>query len=452
MADDDGAADEGLVRKQEEDYTEKVDEVLPAAVAQATGGDLRGAIDGLLPLEKKARIASDSKSTARLCEAIVQLCFDAGDWNVMCESIIMLTKRRGALKMAVTKMVQKAMECLKKSPDMETTLKLIDTLRTCTAGKIHVEIERARLTMKLSKIKEAEGNIAEAADVLQELQVETYGTMERKEKVEFILEQMRLGLARKDYIRTGILSKKVSTRYLAKDEAQDLKLKYFQIMIAVALHDGNYLDVCKHNRAVFDTPKVLEDETAWKAALRDTVVYAVLAPYDNEQSDLVARIAVEKKLEETPMIKSLLEKFTTQEIMSWKAVDAAFGAELQASASFDLATDDGKKRYEDLRSRVVEHNIRTIARYYTRCSMIRLASLLELPAEETEACLSKLVETKTIFAKIHRPKGTITFRQKKDPSEILEDWSRSNNELMRSVGHASHVIEKEKIAQAAKTT
>merc|ERR1711990_1149382 len=129
---------------------------------------------------------------------IVQMTFDGHDFDMLGEYVILLTKRRGALKLAVTKMVQKACECLEKAPDMATTLKLIDTLRTCTAGKIHVEIERARLTMKLSKIKEAEGNIPEAADVLQELQVETYGTMERKEKVEFILEQMRLGLARKD--------------------------------------------------------------------------------------------------------------------------------------------------------------------------------------------------------------------------------------------------------------
>ena len=37
--------------------------------------------------------------------------------------------------------------------------------------------------------------------------------MEKKEKVEFILEQMRLCLAKKDYIRTQIISKKVSIRY-----------------------------------------------------------------------------------------------------------------------------------------------------------------------------------------------------------------------------------------------
>lgn len=62
-----------MIRKQEEDYTAQVDEALPLAVATATGGDLSGAIEKLLPLEKKARIASDSKSTARILEAIVQM-------------------------------------------------------------------------------------------------------------------------------------------------------------------------------------------------------------------------------------------------------------------------------------------------------------------------------------------------------------------------------------------
>jgi 26S proteasome regulatory subunit N5 len=48
---------------------------------------------------------------------------------------------------------------------------LIDTLRTVTAGKIYVENERARLTRTLAEIREGEGNITEAASVLQELQV-----------------------------------------------------------------------------------------------------------------------------------------------------------------------------------------------------------------------------------------------------------------------------------------
>ena len=54
--------------------------------------------------------------------------------------------------------------------------------------------------------------MTEAAKIMQELQVETYGSMERKEKVEMILVQMRLCLAVQDFIRAQIISKKISTR------------------------------------------------------------------------------------------------------------------------------------------------------------------------------------------------------------------------------------------------
>ena len=47
--------------------------------------------------------------------------------------------------------------------------------------------------------------------------METFGSMEKEEKVRFILEQMRLGLARKDYIRTQIISKKISIKFFASD-------------------------------------------------------------------------------------------------------------------------------------------------------------------------------------------------------------------------------------------
>lgn len=55
---------------------------------------------------------------------------------------------------------------------------------------------------------------------LQWWQVETYGSMEKKEKVEFILEQMRLCIAVKDYIRTQIISKKINTKFFQEEGTQ----------------------------------------------------------------------------------------------------------------------------------------------------------------------------------------------------------------------------------------
>jgi len=82
----------------------------------------------------------------------------------------------------------------------------------------------------LAQIKEDEGDVTSAANIIQELQVETYGSMKKQEKVELILEQMRLCLAKKDYIRTQIISKKINTKFFDDDkpETQQLKLKYYK--------------------------------------------------------------------------------------------------------------------------------------------------------------------------------------------------------------------------------
>ena len=56
-----------------------------------------------------------------------------------------------------------------------------------------------------------------------------------------------------------------------------------------------------------------------------------------------------------------------------------------ASNVFEASTEQGKKRWLDLKSRIVEHNIRIMAKYYTRISLKRMAQLLAL--SENETCL-----------------------------------------------------------------
>jgi 26S proteasome regulatory subunit N5 len=53
------------------------------------------------------------------------------------ENIIALSKRRSQLKAAVTKMVQQCCTYVDKMPNKELKLKLIDTLRTVTTGKVN---------------------------------------------------------------------------------------------------------------------------------------------------------------------------------------------------------------------------------------------------------------------------------------------------------------------------
>ena len=141
-------------------------------------------------------------------------------------------------------------------------------------------------------MKKEQGDLNAAADILCELQVETFGSMERREKTEFILEQVALCIEKGDWTQAGILSRKISTKYFARkpkktpeqiekdkkereekeknrsiddppiekeDDVTDLKLRYYEQQITLAKHEDKYLDACKHYRQVLDTESVEEN-------------------------------------------------------------------------------------------------------------------------------------------------------------------------------------------------
>lgn len=112
------------------------------------------------------------------------------------------------------------MTLLKEGLSREQRVSLIDTLRDISEGKIYLELERAQLTRDLARIREDGGDVAGAAQVLQEVQVETVGSMTSQEKTEFVLHQMRLTLAIKDMVRTKILSTKISREAIAEESMQ----------------------------------------------------------------------------------------------------------------------------------------------------------------------------------------------------------------------------------------
>lgn len=102
---------------------------------------------------------------------MIGLCYQQKEYKLLNENISLLSKKRALLKQAITAMIQEAAKYVDEIEDMTLKLELIDTLRTVTDGKIFVEVERARLTRILVNIKEADGKVAEAAELLQDLQV-----------------------------------------------------------------------------------------------------------------------------------------------------------------------------------------------------------------------------------------------------------------------------------------
>lgn len=110
-------------------------------------------------------------------------------------------------------------------------------------------------------------------------------------------------------------------------------------------------------------------------------------------------------------------------------------------------TEQGEKRWKALKTRVVEYNIRIMAKYYTRVTMQRMATLLDLSVEETEEFLSNLVSSKTVTAKVDRLDGVVHFQtsQTQDVNAVLNNWSSGLASLMDLVTKTNHLINREEM-------
>jgi len=417
------------------------EEVARAGAIVSDGGSLDGALQTLLPLEKTARLSADVGGTTELVVAMVQLCYKAKNWQALNDTIVLLSKRRAQLKQAVTAMVQEASKYVSEQSDEALKLQLIETLRAVSEGKMYVEVERARLTKTLAAMHEAKGELEEARKIMQDTTVETLGGMDRREKTEFILEQVRLCLDTKDYVRALIMAKKIQTKVFKDPELDDLKMAYYTLIVRYHVHNHSWMDIFRAYQAMWTSPSLKADLPAAHRCLKLQVLYLALSPHDNEQSDQMHILSSEKMLHDLPMYRQLLTLFITKELFHFNDLKEGLTVEL---ATFDnLAQSEQELMLETMHKRITEHNIHVVAGYYARITMARLASLLMLPQTQMETQLCEMVTKKQIYARIDRPAGVISFVAPKSPSELLNDWSGDISQLLNLLEGSCHLIHKE---------
>lgn len=428
------------------DPTSKVKEQVDIIVAETQSSkDIVSGIERLLLIEKKQRQAEEEANTLYIAKQIIKICHDSRDYTLLAEQIAVLCKRRSQFRRVQMRIVQQAMDWMEEM-EKDTKLKLIDSLINVTEGKMFVEVERARLTKKLAEIRESEGKIDEAADILQELQIETFGSMKKREKCDFLLEQVRLCLGKRDFIRAKIIRNKITKKIIR--DLKDLEQKYWNLSLILFYHsDQQFLELSK----AYQRLKELNDDKRDKlGALANCIFAVVLAPYGNEQSDLLHKILENetKLLESLPEYRELLVLLTTNELIKWP-----FDDDLKKEfGSFQfVGVKDNEQNFESLlRVRIIEHNIRVIAKYYNRISSLRFATFLGVKIEEMEERLSKAVTEGMIFARIDRLDQIIRFKEKETSNSILNDWRQNIDSLLDLVDRTCHQITKEVVTHGGK--
>lgn len=77
--------------------------------------------------------------------------------------------------------------------------------------------------------------------------------------------------------------------------------------------------------------------------------------------------------------------------------------------------------------------MRVVAQYYTRITLPRLTSLLDLDQKQTEETLARLVVSGTIWARTDRPAGVVNFRNPRTAEDVMNDWSSDMQKLLSVV-------------------
>lgn len=323
---------------------------------------------------------------------------------------------------------------------------MVVALRDITDGKIFLEAERARLTRALAILKEEDGDIPGAADTLQEVHVETYGSLSKREKVEFILEQMRLTLGKKDYIRAAIVGNKINKKALTEEGMEDHKIKYYTLMAEYHRHAKEAFELAKDYHAIYLTSTVQQDEMQWKEALQSTVVFLALSSYSMEQQNMLQRINTDPNLEKLAACENTIQSLLTKEIVAYPLPDQK---ELESTDAFVGGGDDLTTYWkETMRTRIIQHNIRVASTYYQQIHGSRLAQILGLTGQELEKEISAMVSNGEVYAKIDRPSDVVRFKQQKGAEAVLSDWASDISTLLNLVDSTSNLIQKENMIKA----
>ena len=404
--------------------------------------------------EKKARLAMIHVVTKDVALEMLRLCHEAKDWTSYNSTLVHISKRRQQHSSVIKACVEVAVSLVDKTPDRQTKLTFVKTLRDVTEGKIFLEVQRARLTRRLASMKEEDSELDEASSIMQEVQVETFGTMENAEKVEFILEQIRLCLTQKDWVRVAIIQKKIDRKAIDADDLQQLKLRFYDMIFRLNAQNDDTLELARSHLAVYNTKCVKDKDQDWKRALSSAALFIVLSRHGKDQSDLLNRTQTmeSESLKELPMFKNLLKQFTTQEIIAWPLPKETQQV-LSKHPVFSNAEMFGKNRVSEwmkrLRQRVLEHNVRVISGVYCRIRLVRLAEMIGLKPDEAERLVADMVSidddenSEPLYAKMDRPAGIVSFERPQSADTQMTEWASNINDVLELVEKTRHLIDRE---------
>ena len=394
---------------------------------------------------------------------ILEIIYSRNDFENFLKLFEYLTQRKNQSRESIIAMVKHCInEILPNLKNNKDSSDLLNTLIKVTEGKIFVEYEYSQAIRKMTQIHIMNNQINEAAKLIQDVQIEAFGSLESEYKIDYILFQMQVLLEKGDYVRTLIVSNKIKRNHLDDEGIELLKIRFFRLMILYYIHEQKYLEISKCYKILYDFVKLIKDklldmqkredikpklienytqikkENDLKNLFENYVLFLSICPPELETRNMLNELLIKykKELDKDSHILFIVEKRLSDEII---IIDNNLFNRFKDYEIF-------KKNPELIklfRKYWIQHDLSLFEKFFAKVHIKRISEMTSVPDEEIENEIADMVVNNYIFARIDRIERIVNFRKKTDHHDVLDNFNYDMDNMLKKIEETCHLINKE---------
>jgi 26S proteasome regulatory subunit N5 len=418
----------------------------------------------LIDEEKVTRLENEYEKNRNICKQILSIIHNRNDFPNFLRLFEYLTQRRNQSRESIISMVKNCLnEILPNLKNNKDSSDLLQTIIKVTEGKIFVEYEYSQAIRRMTEIHLMNNQIDEAAKLIQDVQIEAFGSLDNSYKVDYILFQMQVLLEKGDFIRTLIVSNKIKRNHLDDEGFELLKIRFFKLMIQYFFHEKKYIEVSKCYKILYDFVKLIDEklidvekknkeikpeildnyikvkkENDLQKLFENWVLFLSICPPELETKNMLNELILKykKQLDFDKNILYIVEERLSDDII---LIDNTLFNKFKDFEIF--------KQNQDLiklfRKYWIQHDLSLFEKFFAKIHIERICEMTLVPMEEIEDELADMVVNNYIFAKINRIEKLVNFRKKKDYHDELDNFNYDMNNMLKKVEETCHLINKE---------
>ena len=426
----------------------------------------------LIDQEKVTRLENEFEKNKDTCKQILSILQRRNDFPNFLRLFEYLTQRRNQSRESIISMVKNCLnDILPNLQNNKDSSDLLKTIIKVTEGKIFVEFEYSQAIRKMTEIYLMNNEIDEAAKLIQDVQIEAFGSLDNKYKVDYILFQMQVLLQKGDYIRTLIVSNKIKRNHLDDEGFELLKIRFFNLMNDYFFHEKKYIDVSKGYKTLYDFVKSINDkledieknnkevkpeiidnyitikkENDLKKLFENYVLFLSVCPPELETKNMLNELLIKykKELYLDENILYIVEKKLGDDIILIDKILFNKFKEYEIFKKHQELIDLFKKYW-------IQHDLSLFEKFFGKIHIERISQMTLVPVEEIENELADMVVNNYIFAKINRIEKIVNFRKKTDYHDELDNYNYDMNNLLKKIEETCHLINKEYLKYGIKS-